>query len=156
MVPEGYRLGWLHVGEPRKQCIGFSCSKIDQMTLQNGQLFDFAGWREIIETEANVLARFKSAYCDASPAVVRSDRATYLAMVPCGALLHEIMRDVLEWAGLKPLDCDPDLRVTRFGTLHFAFNFGDMSKPLPGGGSRRMLLGSDPVCAYDFTVWEEN
>ncbi|NOC83415.1 beta-galactosidase [Ruegeria sp. HKCCD6428] len=128
----------------------------ESVQLQNGQLFDFAGWREIVETEANVLARFKSAYCDASPAIVRSDRATYLAMVPGGALVHEIMRDVLEWAGLKPLDCDPDLRVTRLGTLHFAFNFGDMPKPLPGGGSRRILIGSDPVGARDFTVWQVN
>ncbi|WP_298850209.1 beta-galactosidase [uncultured Ruegeria sp.] len=128
----------------------------ESVRLLDGQKFDFTGWREIVETEANVLARFKSAYCDASPAIIRSDCATYLAMVPRGALLHVIMCNVLEWAGLDLLDCDPDMRVARRGTLHFAFNFGDMSKPLPAGGPRRILIGSDPVNARDFTVWKEN
>ncbi len=115
----------------------------------------FTGWREIVETDAEVRGHFVSRYQNGSPAVIRSDRATYLAMTPSGLLLNAILRDVLEWAGLAPCETDRDLRITQRGNLRFAFNFGNRSLPLPRRGDGRLLLGSDPVAACDIAVWED-
>ncbi|MCX8954623.1 beta-galactosidase trimerization domain-containing protein, partial [Ruegeria sp. NA] len=128
----------------------------EAVILPDGQQFEFTGWREIVETKEHVLARFKSAYCDASPAVIRSDRTTYLAMVPRNELLQAIVGEVLNWAGINATPCDPDLRITQRGSTCYAFNFSDVSKPLPVGRARQILLGSDPVNPRDITVWQEN
>lgn len=128
----------------------------EAVILLDGQQFEFTGWREIVETKEHVLARFKSAYCDASPAVIRSDRTTYLAMVPRNELLQAIVGEVLNWAGINATPCDPDLRITQRGSTYYAFNFSDVSKPLPVGLARQILLGSDPVNPRDITVWQEN
>ncbi|NOD76821.1 beta-galactosidase [Ruegeria sp. HKCCD4332] len=128
----------------------------ETVQLADGQRFAFCGWREIVETKEYVLARFDSAYCDGSPAVVRSDRAIYLAMIPRDRLLLSILRQAMEWAGISTLECDPDIRMTRRGNLQFAFNFGDVPKHLPDGEHRTFLLGADPVGARDLAVWQED
>ncbi|WP_171235154.1 beta-galactosidase [Ruegeria sp. HKCCA6837] len=128
----------------------------EHVQLISGPRHAFVGWREIVETNESVLARFESAYCDGSPAVVQSNRAIYMAMLPRGALLQSILHQALEWAGLSALDCDHDIRIARRGTLHFAFNFGDTPKPLPAGDHRRLLIGTDPVDVRDMTVWQED
>lgn len=127
----------------------------ESVQLPDGASFAFTGWREIVETDAEVMAQFNSPYCDNSPAVIRSDRATYLAMVARNELLCAILRDTLEWAGIAIIECHPDLRVVRRGGLHFAFNFADMPQPLPNGGQRRILLGTEPVRPRGMTVWQE-
>ncbi|WP_050603886.1 beta-galactosidase [Ruegeria sp. 6PALISEP08] len=128
----------------------------EYVQLTNGQRYTFTGWREIVETKEGILARFDSSYCDGSPAIVRSDRATYLAMLPRGTFLQSILKQALDWAGLKTLECDPDMRIARRGTLHFAFNFGDIPKSLPAGDHRTFLIGTDPVNVGDLAVWQEN
>lgn len=126
----------------------------ESVQLGNAAPMNFTGWREIVETSGKVLGCFVSRHQNSSPAVIRSDRATYLAMTPTDPLLSEIMKDVLEWAGLTPREADRDLRITQRGNLCFAFNFGDQSVPLPARGDGRLLLGSDPVASRDIAVWE--
>ncbi len=115
----------------------------------------FTGWREIIETNAKVVGHFVSRYQNGSPAVIRSNRATYLAMVPSGALLQDILRDVLDWAGLEVSETHQDLRLTRRGDLRFAFNFGDQDQPLPANTKRSLLVGEDPVAPHNLAIWTE-
>ena len=117
--------------------------------------FPFTGWREIVETSEQVIGRFASRYQNGSPAVIRSDRATYLAMVPSGALLQNILREVLDWAGLEVTETHQDLRLTRRGDLRFAFNFGDQDQPLPVNSKRKLLVGEDPVAAHSLAIWTE-
>lgn len=115
----------------------------------------FTGWREIVETSEQVTGRFVSRYQNGSPAVIRSGRATYLAMVPSGALLENILRDMLDWAGLEVTETHQDLRLTRRGDLRFAFNFGDQDQPLPVNSKRTLLVGQDPVAPHNLAIWTE-
>ncbi|MTI02347.1 beta-galactosidase [Roseibium sp. RKSG952] len=115
--------------------------------------FDFIGWREIVETEQEVMANFVSKYRDGSPAVIRSERATYLAMVPQGQLLRMILEDVLAWAGIEFTVCDPDLRITQRGDLKFAFNFGDEDIRLQTDQTRSFLVGGEVVPPYGVCIW---
>ncbi len=115
----------------------------------------FTGWREIVETSEQAIGHFVSRYQNGSPAVIRSDRATYLAMVPSGALLQNILRDVLDWAGLEVSETHHDLRLTRRGDLRFAFNFGDQNQPLSENSKRSLLVGEDPVAPHNLAIWTE-
>ncbi|WP_298935078.1 beta-galactosidase [uncultured Ruegeria sp.] len=116
----------------------------------------FTGWREVVDTDQDVIGRFISDYCDGSSAVIRSKKATYLAMVPGQDLLRQVLRNALEWAGISPADHGPDLRITRRGGLGFAFNFGTSALLLPSNGGRKILVGSDPVMPRGVTVWKED
>ncbi|MBO9475226.1 beta-galactosidase [Shimia sp. R10_1] len=125
----------------------------ESVRLKNGTAFGFSGWREVIETDAEVLATFASDYRDGSAAVVRSDRATYVAMVPRGALLRAILKNALDWAGLTPTPCHADLRITQRGDLAFAFNFGREPISVPDTAGRPFVIGTTTVPAYGVAVW---
>ncbi|WP_171173249.1 beta-galactosidase [Ruegeria sp. HKCCD8929] len=114
---------------------------------------EVTGWREIVETDHEVIGRFRSRYQDGSPAVVRSARATYLAMLPGQTLLRSVMRDVLDWCGVPYSECPPDLRVTRRGPLGFAFNFGDEDVVLPE--RRQFLVGGQVVPPHGVSIWRD-
>ncbi len=127
----------------------------EAVRLRDGSAYDFTGWREIIESSETVLGNFTSAYRDGSPAIVRSERATYLAMVPRGALLQAVLTEVLNWAEIPTLDCGPDLRITRRGELNFAFNFGSTEHSLPGDDKRQYLVGTSEIPPYGVAIWLE-
>jgi len=124
----------------------------EAVQFRDSKPLSFTGWREIIVTDQDVLGRFVSNHKNDSPAVIRSERATYLAMVPSGELLDKIVAEVLDWCGIQSIDLGPDLRITQRGDLFFAFNFADVAQALPEG-ARAILLGCDPVQPKDMTVW---
>lgn len=126
----------------------------ESVRLQGHTPMEFTGWREVLETDQDVIAEFVSRYRNGSPAIVRSHRATYLAIVPRGELLLKIVQDALNWCGIRSDDYGPDLRITRRGTLWFAFNYGDSALELPAG-HRRILVGDDPIPPHDLTIWQE-
>ena len=76
-------------------------------------------------------------------------------MVPSGTLLRDILRDVLDWAGLEVSETHHDLRLTQRGDLRFAFNFGDQDQPLPANTKRSLLVGEDPVTPHSLAIWTE-
>ncbi|WP_037306678.1 beta-galactosidase [Ruegeria halocynthiae] len=127
----------------------------ESVRLGDGKTHSFTGWREVIETDNAVTGRFVSVYRDGSPAIVRSERATYLAMVPRDALLRDILVEALEWAGIRVTDCGPDLRITRRGGLGFAFNFGDIAQAVPNGGGQNYLVGTSEIPPYGIAIWRE-
>ncbi len=128
----------------------------ESVRMPDGTTYPLTGWREVIETGDQVLGCFSSAYRDGSPAIVRSDRATYLAMIPRGDLLQAVLADVLDWAGLRKTDCGPDLRIARRGDLGFAFNFGPDEQVLKFDDSRQYVIGSSRIPPYGIAVWHES
>ena len=128
----------------------------ERVRLTNGETHGFTGWREIVETDQDVIARFESPYRNGSPAAVRSARATYLAMIPRKGLLHAIVAETLDWAGVIGSDLGPDVRITRRGGLTFAFNFGDVAVTLPEDKSRRFLVGQASIGPCDLAIWRDD
>ncbi|WP_271948746.1 beta-galactosidase [Ruegeria faecimaris] len=126
----------------------------ESVSLESTGTFDFKGWREVIETENQVIAHFVSAYRAGSPAIVQSDRAMYLAMIPNGPLLRAILIKALTWAGLPIRECGPDLRVTQRGDLGFGFNFGAAAQVLPDDENRQYIVGTSEIPSYGVSVWK--
>ncbi|MES0825104.1 beta-galactosidase [Ruegeria sp. SCP11] len=127
----------------------------ETVRLEDGTTHEFTGWREIIETRETVIACFSSAYRDGSPAIVRSDRATYLAMIPRGPLLQAVLANALNWANIPTSQCGPDLRITYRGELGFAFNYGATSLSLPEDSARSYLFGGSEISPYGVSVWRD-
>jgi len=127
----------------------------ETVRMQDGTLYEFTGWREIIESNDSVTACFSSTYRNGSPAIVRSDRTIYLAMFPRGPLLQAVLTDALKWAGIPQANCGPDLRITRRGELGFAFNFGSTSLSVPPDSAREYLFGGSEIPPYGVSVWRD-
>ncbi|WP_170763928.1 beta-galactosidase [Ruegeria lacuscaerulensis] len=127
----------------------------ETVRLQDGTKHEFTGWREIVETNETLIASFSSTYRDGSPAIVRSDRAIYLAMVPRGALLQAVLTEALNWVGIPITESSPDLRITRRGDLQFAFNFGPDEQPLPDVKTRKYLVGASVIPPFGVSIWVE-
>lgn len=127
----------------------------ESVRLQDGTQHQFTGWREIIETTHSVTARFSSVYRDGSPAIVQSDQAMYLAMVPRGPLLQAVLIEALNWAGIPVTVTNRDVRVTRRGELFFAFNFSETGQGLPDHEERQYLVGTSEIPPYGFSAWLE-
>lgn len=127
----------------------------ESVRIGDGPSMPFTGWREVVETDQDVVGTFLSNFKNGSPAVVRSDRATYLAVVPRGELLNAVVRDVLDWCGIESADCGPDLRITRRGALTFVFNFGDSALKVPGNHGR-LLVGDDPIPPQGVSIFHPN
>lgn len=124
----------------------------ESVRLTGGVQLGFTGWREILETDEEVIGQFVSSYRNGSPALVRSKRTIYLAMVARGKLLSKIVQDVLDWCGLDWANYGPGLRITRRGNLSFAFNFGDTAISLPA--PQKLLVGEDPLPPQGVAVWQ--
>ncbi|WP_170330550.1 beta-galactosidase [Ruegeria arenilitoris] len=127
----------------------------ESVRLQDGTQHEFTGWREIIETEHSIAACFSSAYRDGSPAIVQSDRAMYLAMIPRGPLLQTILTEALNWAGIPVTENNRDVRLARRGALVFAFNFGATPQILSDPEDRQYLVGTSEIPPYGVSVWIE-
>ncbi|WP_170430316.1 beta-galactosidase [Ruegeria arenilitoris] len=127
----------------------------ESVQLQDGTQHEFTGWREIIETTHTVTARFSSVYRDGSPAIVQSDRAMYLAMIPRGPLLQAVLAQALNWADIPVTENNRDMRVTRRGELLFAFNFSATGQVLPYREERHYLFGTSEIPSYGVSVWME-
>jgi beta-galactosidase len=106
-------------------------------------------WREWLESEADVLARF----ADGGPAFVRAGRVHYLGAWPDADLLGAVMRHTLAASGLELLDLPPGVRIRRRGGLTFAFNYGPdpWSAPEPDAG--RYRLGGPLLAPQSLACW---
>lgn len=107
-------------------------------------------WRENIETDLEVLARFQTG----SPALVANGNYHYLAGWPEPDLLEELAQMMLAKAGVKPVDLPEQVRLRRRGNLVFAFNYGPESWTVPVAGED-LLLGTKDLAAYDVACWRE-
>ena len=104
-------------------------------------------WREWVETDAEVLARFP----DGGPALVRAGRAHYLAGWPDTALLDATMR--LALAGLATRDLPPGVRLRRRGDWPFASHYGPEPWTAPEPDPARYRLGGPLVPPQGLACW---
>lgn len=107
-------------------------------------------WRENIETDMQVLARFSTG----APALVAKGNHHYLAGWPEPDLLEDLARMLLAKAGISPLDLPEHVRLRRRGNLVFAFNYGPQSWTVPVSEDA-LLLGTRELAAYDVACWRE-
>jgi beta-galactosidase len=87
-------------------------------------------WRDHVETNAEVLARF----ADGGPALVAKGLHHYLACWPDAELLDGLMAELCRRAGFAAKTLPAHIRTRRRGNLTFAFNYGDepWQASLPG------------------------
>ncbi|WP_428378016.1 beta-galactosidase [Lichenicoccus sp.] len=108
-------------------------------------------WREWIDTDAEMLARFD----DDMPAAIASDRCVYLACWPDRALLDAAVRHVIAAGGGDIVTLPPGVRLRRRGGRRFAFNYGPDAWTLPERAGRRFVLGAATVAPQDLACWDE-
>jgi beta-galactosidase len=106
-------------------------------------------WREHLETEATVLARFEND----DAALVASGRHHYLACWPDRALLRSVMAHVVKSAKLATLALPDGVRVRRRGDLVFAVNYSTKSWTIPG--RKTFVLGGAKLKPQDVAIWRE-
>lgn len=106
----------------------------------------FDGWREfVLPGDAETVTASE----DREPVLLRRNRAFYLAGRPNPVLADEVVRRLLDAAGLPALDLHPDVRVRDNGPMRYLFNYGpepvDVA-PVIGGAA--LLIGSTvlPPC----------
>jgi len=97
----------------------------------------FERWREILSLGAGVEPLLETSAGEV--ALARRDRIFYLAGWPDETLLADILRRILEHAGVDQLDLPDDIRVRDNGALRYVFNHG----PDPVDISR--LVGNAPL-----------
>ena len=108
-------------------------------------------WREWVETEAEVLARFD----DDRPAAFAAERRVYLACWPDRDLLDAAVGHVIAAGGGEIVALPPGVRLRRRGGRRFAFNYGPTPWTLPGPPGRRFVLGSATIAPQDLACWDE-
>jgi beta-galactosidase len=106
-------------------------------------------WREYVETQADVLARF----ANGDPAFTAKGGHHYLACWPDEKLLAAVMARLCKSAGLSATKLPPHIRLRRRGNLCFVFNYA--SKPWKSPRLGRVILGGDLVPPHGITVWGE-
>ena len=104
-------------------------------------------WREYLETNAEVLARFENG----DPALTGKGKHHYLACWPDEALLSSTLKLLAERAGIEVLDVPSHIRIRRRGNLVFAFNYGPEEWTAPIKGDP--ILGEKRLKAQQVAVW---
>ena len=104
-------------------------------------------WREYVETDSNVLARFDSS----EPALICKGNHHYLACWPDEHLLSELMGFAVRKTGLRSIPLPPATRTRQRGNLTFAFNYGTEIWESPIAG--QLLIGRQAVEPQDLSIW---
>ena len=104
-------------------------------------------WREYVETDSNVLARFDSS----EPALICKGNHHYLACWPDEHLLSELMGFAVRKTGLRNIPLPPAIRTRQRGNLTFAFNYGTEIWESPIAG--QLLIGRQAVEPQDLSIW---
>jgi beta-galactosidase len=106
-------------------------------------------WRERVESDADVLARFENG----DPALVAKAGAHYLACWPDAELLEAVVRLACKRSGLETLDVPDHIRLRRRGPHRFAFNYGGPGWRCPEG--KTMLVGNSVVGSQQVAAWRD-
>jgi beta-galactosidase len=107
-------------------------------------------WREWVETEAEVLARF----ADRTPALLQAGDRHYLAGWPDSDLLRAVLARLLKGVpDLRTTELPPLVRLRRHGDLMFAFNYGDSPWTAPESNPAHYRLGGPVVGPQDVACW---
>ena len=111
----------------------------------------FAGrlWREVLETELEVLATF----ADGGVAWTRRESWHYLATWPESDLLDLVIARVALEAHLPIAALEEGVRMRRRGDLQFAFNFAPEPRRTPAPARVHYLLGGPELPPAGLAAW---
>jgi beta-galactosidase len=107
-----------------------------------------AGWREWLETDLPVLAR----YADGEAAVVGTGKLWYVGCTGDGTFTRSLMTAALGAAGLPASELPDTVRLRRRGNVQFAFNYGAQAWQAPAS-AQQFLLGAREVAPYSLAAW---
>lgn len=111
-----------------------------------------ADWRETLETDLPVLARYED---DQAAAVVGGKRAWYVGCQGDAAFLSSLMQTAARHAGIETKILPDSVRLRRRGKFTFAFNYGPggWNAPVPDGST--FLLGGPMLGPADLAIWKQ-
>jgi beta-galactosidase len=102
-------------------------------------------WREHIEAEGAILARFD----DGAPAIAAKDKRLYVAFWPDAEALASLMDHATRRAGLDTHRLPEPIRIRRRGDLLFVFNYGREAWRAPAFAAEPVIGGCDvPALGY--------
>lgn len=101
---------------------------VEERVELDGQTFGVQRWREAVETELPVHARYE----DGAPFWISEGQFSYLAGWPDGELLGRVLADVCRDGGIDVVPVHEDIRLRSLGGLRFAFNYGPEAVSLNG------------------------
>ena len=88
------------------------------------------------------------------PAIVRYQRAHYIATLTDDAMLRDFFEALAASAGIATARLSKDLRIRKRGSLSFAFNYSQSPQAIPLNSPARFLLGEQTVPPLDVAVWK--
>ncbi|MCF4097268.1 beta-galactosidase [Maritalea mediterranea] len=121
----------------------------------DGEDFSLGNWRECVESDEPVLARFKSNHRDQSPALLGNEKCWYGAANFSGGALDRVVEKLLAWADVPSSVLNANVRITQRGPLSFAFNFGEDAVDIKVPADAKILLGEAKVGPRDLVIWRE-
>ena len=149
-IPDGLPPG------PARALIDITVRRVESLRPGSGptvlideQPFSAEGWSEVLETSAEVLARFEGA----GPAWVRQDRVHYLATWPTPQLFDRVVEQLAKEAGLTLTAPMADVRLRRRGALIFAFNYGPEPATCPAPEGASFVIGGRDMAPAGVAAW---
>lgn len=127
----------------------------DEKVCFKGVDYPITSWRESLCSSAPALATYSSEYRSGQAAIVGTETHRYCGISLRDQLLVAVMEDTLQWACIKTRVFSEDLRITRRGTLNFAFNFSQKSQTLQLPSGARLHVGGAEIEAAGVTIWSD-
>ncbi len=116
-----------------------------------GDTFEARSWCEEIEIGEG--ASLVAPYGNGEPAIVGTDKATYIGTVTDDLFLQAFLKDKCKDMGIAVHALPDDMRLTRRGNLTFAFNYAEGAQLAPAPAEAEFLIGRRMVGARDLSVW---
>ena len=149
-IPEGLAPG------PLRGLIGMRITQVASQrpglveTIRGKVAGEAERWREYVETDGTVLARFQNK----DAALVVKSNHHYLACWPNKKLLNATIALMARKAKLEITKLPPHIRLRQRGDLTFAFNYGTKSWPLPI--KTKLLLGNKALTPQSVAAWKNH
>ena len=111
-------------------------------------LGNFKIWREHVTAQGTLLAKGDDGY----PAVIKSNRTSYLAGWPDAALANNLIGKAMQNAGIQTHEMPDYLRVRQRGNKLIFVNYGDRMVTIPDSFSGNFILGTKDVPAAGVSI----
>ena len=147
-IPEGLSPG------PMRELLGLRVTQVSSLrpglaeTVTGKATGQAMRWREYVDTDATVLARF----ANKDAALIAKNNHHYLACWPDMKLLHSAIILLAEKAKLKTVNLPDYIRIRQRDDLTFAFNYGVTNWDLPVNAE--LVLGDRVLKPQAVAIWK--
>ena len=117
----------------------------------NGDTFDSLSWCE--EIEAGDGTSVIAAYGNGEPAIVGTNKATYIGTATDDLFLKMFLKDKCTGVGIAVHALPDDMRLITRGKLTFAINYAEDPQLAPAPTDAEFLIGRRMVGGHDLSVW---